>query len=123
MELNRLQLAAMAKVGNLMAMADGKFEHEEALVIAAGFADFGIDGDEFQLILGLAESMKPEAMLSILANMNIEQKKFVCGFLSTIMTSDGDIDESELKLWQLTSTLADFPTMTINEASEYWRSH
>lgn len=123
MQFNQLQLAAMAKVGKSMALADGKLEKEELMVMAAGFAEFGIHGDDFKLILSLADSMNPEQMLSTLSNLNIEQKKFVCGFLSTIMIADGEIDESEEKLWQLTSMFANFPTMTIKEASDYWRTH
>lgn len=39
------------------------------------------------------------------------------------MLSDGDIDDSELKLWKLTCALANFPTMTIGEAIEFWRNN
>lgn len=123
MELNRLQLAAAVKAGKAMAAADGKIDPEELKVIAIGLQEFGIVGDETKLILALADAMEPTTMLSTLSAMNEEQKKFVCGYLSTIMVCDGDIDESEMKLWQLTSTLAGFPTMTIAEANEYWSSH
>ncbi|MBQ2838225.1 MAG: tellurite resistance protein TerB [Muribaculaceae bacterium] len=123
MELNRLQLAAAVKAGKAMAAADGKIDPEELKVIAIGLQEFGIVGDETKLILALADAMEPTTMLATLSAMNEEQKKFVCGYLSTIMVCDGDIDESEMKLWQLTSTLAGFPTMTIAEANEYWSSH
>lgn len=123
MNFNKLQLTAMAKVGKLMLMADGKVDQEEISVISVGLAEFGISGSELNSILELSDTMQPETMLSILSSLSTEQKKFVCGFLSTIMISDGDIDDSELKLWQLTSTLAGFPTMSIREAAEYWRTH
>lgn len=123
MELNRLQLAAAVKAGKAMAAADGKIDPEELKVIAIGLQEFGIVGDETKLILSLADAMEPATMLATLAAMNEDQKKFVCGYLSTIMICDGDIDEAEMKLWQLTSTLAGFPTMTIAEANEFWRSH
>lgn len=123
MELNRLQLAAAVKAGKAMAAANGRIDPEELKVIAIGLQEFGIAGDETKLILSLADAMEPATMLATLAAMNDDQKKFVCGYLSTIMICDGDIDDAEMKLWQLTSTLAGFPTMTIAEANEFWRTH
>lgn len=123
MEFNRLQLAAAVKAGKAMAAADGRIDPEELKVIAIGLQEFGIVGEETKLILSLADAMEPATMLATLAAMNEDQKKFVCGYLSTIMICDGDIDDAEMKLWQLTSTLAGFPTMTIAEANEFWRSH
>lgn len=123
MNFNRLQLAAAVKAGKAMAAADGRLSNEECEIIAVGLAEFGVTGSETELILALADAMEPTNMLSILSSMTMEQKKFVCGYLSTIMVCDGDIDESEMKIWQLTSTFAGFPTMTITEANEYWRTH
>lgn len=123
MEFNRLQLAAAVKAGKAMAAADGKIDDNELMVIAAGLQEFGIKGKERDLILSLADAMEPANMLATLAAMNNDQKKFVCGYLSTIMVSDGDVDKSEMKLWQLISTLAAFPTMTIAEANEFWLNH
>lgn len=123
MELNRLQLAAAVKAGKAMAAADGRIDPEELKVIAIGLSEFGIVGDETELILSLADAMEPATMLATLAAMNDDQKKFVCGYLSTIMICDEDIDDAEMKLWQLTSALAGFPTMTIAEATEFWSSH
>ena len=123
MELNRLQLAAAVKAGKAMAAADGRIDPEELKVIAIGLSEFGIVGDETELILSLADAMEPATMLATLAAMNDDQKKFVCGYLSTIMICNGDIDDAEMKLWQLTSALAGFPTMTIAEAAEFWSSH
>lgn len=123
MELNKLQLAAMVKAGKAMAAADGKLDVEEVKVISIGLTEFGIHGDETNLILSLADAMEPALMLATLAAMNDEQKKFACGYLATIMAADGNIDDAETKLWQLTSTLAGFPTMTIAEACEFWKSN
>ena len=123
MKLNKLQLAAAVKAGKAMAAADGKIDPEELKVIALGLYEFGISQDEAKLILSLSDAMEPTTMLATLSAMNDEQKKFVCGYLSTIMICDGDIDDAEVKLWKLTSTLAGFPTMTIDEANKFWTSH
>lgn len=123
MQFNRLQLSAILKVGICMVNADGKVADEEGKVLCMGMAEFGVSEDDFKLLLALADAMTPPTMLATLAALNEEQKKFVCGFLATIMISDGDIDDSEVKLWQLTSSLAGFPTMSIAEAAEFWTTH
>ncbi|MCM1337325.1 MAG: hypothetical protein NC187_00005 [Candidatus Amulumruptor caecigallinarius] len=67
--------------------------------------------------------METTSMLATLASMNDSQKKYVSGFLATIMVFDGDIDDAEMKVWQLTSTLMGCPTMSLREALEYWRNN
>ena len=123
MQFNRLQLSAILKVGICMINADGKVEEKESKVLCMGMAEFGVSEDDFKLLLALADAMTAPTMLATLAALNEEQKKYVCGFLATIMISDGNIDDSEVKLWQLTSSLADFPTMTIAEAAKFWATH
>lgn len=123
MQFNNLELAAVLKVGKSMVLADGKVEEEEMKVLSLGMAEFGVTPDHLKTLLGLADAMNTATMLTTLASLNDSQKKFVCGFLATIMACDGDIDDSEVKLWQLTSALCSFPTMTIAEATEYWRTH
>lgn len=54
--------------------------------------------------------------LAILVSLDDERKKYVSSYLGTIMVSDGDIDEKEMALWQLISTLCGFPTMSIKDA-------
>ena len=120
MEFNQLQMAAMVKAGNAMALADGKVEEKELAVISTGLMRFGIVGNQVDLILQLADALKPIDMISTLSSMSLEQKKFVCGYLSTIMASDADIDESELKLWRFFSEIAGLPEMTLAEASAFW---
>ena len=123
MQFNNLELAAVLKVGYSMVQADGRVDQEELKVLATGIAEFGVDSDHFQMLMGLADSMTPSNMLAILSAMTESQKKFVCGYLATIMICDGDIDDKEMALWTLTSALAGFPTMTIQEANEYWCKH
>lgn len=55
--------------------------------------------------------------------MSDEKKKYATGFLAATMVADGNIDDSELALWKLVSTLASFPTMNIAEALSFWTSH
>lgn len=123
MKFNGLELSAVLKVGFAMAKADGKLEEEEMKVLATSMAEFGVDDKEFHSLLTLADAMTPATMIATLASLTKRQKKFVCGFLAMIMVSDGDIDDAEVKLWQLISSLCEFPTMNIKDAIEYWKTN
>lgn len=105
MQFNNLQLSAVLKVGTCMVLADGKVEEQEKNVLALGMAEFGVAEDHLKLLMALADAMTPATMLSTLSALSDEQKKFVCGFLATIMVSDGDVDDSELNptltLWNV----------------------
>ena len=59
-------------------------------------------------------------MISILSSLNYDQKKYVYGYLITIMAADEDIDASEMKLLKLISALADFPDVSMTEAASFW---
>ena len=120
MQFNNLQLSAILKIELCMAYADGKIEDSELTVVTIGMTEFGVDQNHFAFLNALADAMTPSTMLATLSSLDENQKKFVCGFLASIMTCDGEIDASELKLWQMTSSLAGFPIMTISEAKEYW---
>lgn len=120
MQFNQLQLAAMVKAGKTMALADGKIEENELLVISSGLMKFGVSKRDFDIILELSDAVSPTDMLSILSKMGNEQKKYVCGYLAAIMASDGDVDDSEAKLWCFISQLASFPEMTLAEAGAFW---
>ena len=123
MQFNNLQLSAVLKIGNCMVNADGKVDREELKVLCIGMAEFGVDEEHLKLLMALADAMTPATMVATLSALNNDQKKFVCGFLATIMICDGDVDDAEVKLWQMTSTICGFPAMTIAEAAEYWRTH
>ena len=120
MQLNKLQLAAMTKVGKAMILADGKVQGKESEVGALGLQKFGLNNADFEDVLLLSDSLKEIDMISILSSMNYEQKKYVLGYLVSIMASDGEADESELKLLNLISDLADFPSVSLREAAEFW---
>ena len=79
---------------------------------------FGIEEEDLKQILTDAASVKPEVALSVVANMTPSQKRYVTAYLGTIVAVDGDIDDSEIKLWSLISALCDLPTMSIREATK-----
>lgn len=123
MEFNIIELTATLKAGIAMVNADGKVMEEELKVLNLGMLEFGVSQEQYKQLLELGQAMSTATMFSTLSAMNDSQKKFVCGYLASIMVSDGDIDDTEVKLWKLTSTLAGFPTMSIAEACAYWSNH
>lgn len=123
MQFTGQELTALIKMGFSMASADGKFVDEEKAAITFGMLEFGLDKDMIVGCVALAANMEPAEALAILAGMDSTQKKYATGFLATVMAADGDIDDSEVKMWQLICTLAGFPTMNIAEALDFWRKH
>lgn len=123
MNFNGIQMAAIIKAAKAMIAADGHMDENETHLLSSELINFGVNPQELPQLLQLGDVMEPATMLATLAAMNDSQKKYVSGFLATIMVSDGEIDDAELKLWKLTSTLMGCPTMTLQEAIEYWRNN
>jgi len=121
MTLNGKQLSALVKMGVAMALADGKFEETEKVAIAMELVKFGVSSTQATQIIANSQSMDASYALATLAEMNTLQKKYATGYFAAVMASDGDIDPSEIKMWQLICTLSAFPTMNIGEALSFWK--
>lgn len=117
MTFTRIEMSAITKLALAMANADGKIEKSELNYIALELARFGVR--DCEPIIDGANEMDGSDALSIVAKMTDEEKKYVAAYLGTVMAVDNDIDEKELALWRLTSTLCGLPTMNILEAIEY----
>lgn len=121
-KFSNLQISAIIRAGIVLSEIDGKTDSSEAAVMAATLFGFvGCNESEYKSIMSSVESMNEDVMLSILSSMNEEQKKFVCGFLSTIIIADGKIDDSEIRMWRVFTTLARLPQMSIQEAGKYFK--
>lgn len=120
---NGKELAALIKLGIAMAQSDGHIDQIEELAIASELNNFGVDKEDAPSLLATAATMQFTDALGTIAMMNIEQKRYACGHLAAIMAADGIIADTEVKLWQLVCTLADFPTMNIREALIFWKNN
>lgn len=123
MKFKKIELCALIKMAFSIAAADGKFVDEEKTAIAFGMAEFGLDANEMKKMTDMTVQLDATAALSILSSMDSSQKKYATGYLAAVMAADGDVDPSEVKMWQLISTLAGFPTMSFAEALSFWTSH
>lgn len=123
MQFNGKELTAIVKNAIAMAAADGRFAEEEKAAIILELAQFGVSKEQAALMLINAEQMDAVEALAVISSMDLMQKKYVTGFLAAIMAADGDIDDSEMKVWSLISALANLPTMTMFEALDFWKNH
>lgn len=119
MDFNRDELMAIAKIANAMIAADGKVEENEMSSWTLEMERFGIAEAEFRTLYEQSEELDFVNALSVISNFDEERKRYVGAFIGTLMAIDGDIDDAELKLWQLVSTFCDLPTMSLGEALAY----
>ena len=123
MKYTGIELSAIVKLANAMVMADGKVANEEIAAMSIELANFGVDENAAKSIIGAADAMEYGHAVAVVAAMNLEQKKYVTGYLAFIMAADGEIAATEVSMWQLLSTLAQLPTMTVAEALLFWNNH
>lgn len=117
------QLTAILKLGTLMIAADGKVTEEEKNSLLGELLSFNVPPEKAALMFIATQEMETTEPIMIISNLNLEQKKYVTGYLAMLMTSDGDIDDSELKLWRVISSICRLPKMTIEEAVSFWTTH
>ena len=123
MKYTREELVALIRMGVAMAAADGTATKEEAFPGFVELKKFGATQSDATAILDSSQKMAFADAIRILSSMSDEKKKYATGFLAATMVADGNIDDSEVALWKLVSTLAGFPTMNIAEALSFWTSH
>lgn len=120
MTFNGKEMAALLGVANMMVNADGKTADEEIALVRHELKNFGALTSQ---ILDLAQSMTGEEAIGTLSKMSTEQKKYACGYFAAIIAVDGKITDDELVIWRLVSTLANFPTTSMNDALNFWTTH
>ena len=112
------ELAAIIYLAMNMIMADGRVDEKEKKALALEMVRFGVQGDQLAKLTAMGQAMDTVEIVSIISNLKSDEKKYVAALLGTLMAIDGDIDDTEMKLWQLTSTLCNLPTMNIKQALE-----
>lgn len=123
MVLNSQQLAALIKAAYAMVAADGEINKNETDVVVHELKNFNVTENDLPRLLAMSEAMDSSEMFRHLSSLSLDEKKYVSGFLAVIMIADGNIDDKEVAVWQLTCSLANFPSMSMKESIEYWRTH
>lgn len=116
MIFNGQELVAIIKMAKAMVMADGKIEPSEIAVMTREFMRFGVPQNQVDLLLKASDNIEASQAVALVAGMDEERKKYVASYLGVIMAADGDIDDNELELWTLISTLCGLPTMNVLDA-------
>lgn len=117
MTFTGIEFAAITKMVFAIVNADDKVDNKEIRYIATEMARFGIT--ESSTILKMAEEMETSKAVGTIAALDDERKRYVSAYLGTTMIIDGEIDEKELALWRLITSLCSLPQMTVKEAIEY----
>lgn len=123
MRFTQEEMTAILRLAKLMAMADGKVTEGEINCIFADLLSFGVTANNLEPLEETANALEPTKAISIVAQMTMDEKKYVCGYLAAVMIADGNIDAKEQALWALVSALASFPKMTIAEAVDFWQKN
>lgn len=105
-----------------MTFADGKVDPNEMKVMALEFIRFGVPQTDLELILNAADAMDSDEAIRIISSFDTERKKYVAAYLGLIMVADKNVDEKELALWKLISTLCSLPTMSIGDALDFMKN-
>ena len=116
MIFNGQELVAIIKMAKSMVMADGKIEPSEIAVMTREFMRFGVPQNQVDLLLKASDNIEASQAVALVAGMDEERKKYVASYLGVIMAADGNIDDNELALWSLISTLCGLPTMNVLDA-------
>ena len=116
LQFNGKELAAIVKLALSMIMADGRVDEKEKVALTLEMVRLGVKQEQLVGLIAVAQAMDATEIIPIISNLASDEKKYVAAFLGTLMAVDGDIDDAEKKLWQLTSTLCNLPTMSIMQS-------
>lgn len=108
--------SAIAYIIEAMVLVDGEMHKKEMLFNMLILSKLNIAKEQFDR--GLEYDLTEAC--DILKAMTREKKKCVSAMLGVMLGIDGDIDEKELMLWRMVSTICGFPTMNLAEAKEYF---
>lgn len=113
------ELAAILKLGKMMAKADGRIDDNEMMVLTNELLRFGVQRNQIHALEELGNTMGPDALLATVFSMDADQKKYVTAYLGVILAIDNNIDDAEMRLWSMVTMLCDLPEMTIGEAMRF----
>lgn len=122
MTFSGFEFAAIIKMANAMAFADGKVEKQELSSIVNEMQRFGVNPDDADSLLEASDKMETADAVSLISKMDLERKQYVAAFLGAIMAVDMEITDSEMAMWSLVSELCKLPTMSVRQALDIMTS-
>lgn len=119
LSFTKKEMAAIIKIASVMAAADGSLHNKETEMMTAEAFRFNLDENDVDQMLKLSNQMDAKEALAAIATMTDSQKRYVTAYLGTLMAIDGDVDDKEMSLWRLVSTICKLPSMSISDAIHY----
>lgn len=116
------ELAAILKMAMTIAEADGNVSKEETTLMALELVRFGVSEEKTNVIINETSKLSTTEACVIISKMTSEEKKYVTAYLGTMICADGRIEESEIKIWSLTSAICNLPAMSLREAVEFMKN-
>lgn len=120
MTFSGLELSAIVKLGMLMSLADGKVDNNESKVVTLELLKFGLNQNQAKSTVLAADAMDFTQAVAIVKNMTSSEKKHVVSFLGAVISADGKIAESEVKMCTMLSILCGLPEITAVDAITNW---
>lgn len=114
--LDELELAALVKIANYMAEADGIIDEGEFAIIVDEISKFGVSEEVYDDILAASVEMDAATAIKTIEKVGENEKKYVSAFLVILMIVDEELQEPEIKLLHFISTLCELPMVSIDEA-------
>lgn len=117
MTLSGKQMTALVKLMKLIMSADGVIEESEIKYLALELNRFNVPASHLEGILKLSDEMEFSEAIAIISGLDSTHKNYVTAALGAMIAADGDVDDSEIKIWSLISALCDLPTMNVRQAA------
>lgn len=116
LKFKKIELVAILKVALDMASVDGNIDSIESDVIYTQMMRFGVTHEELSALSEDAIlNMKPHVAMSIIDEMTYIQKQYVQALLVIIMSADGEIHETEMKVLQIVTMCCGLPPINMND--------
>lgn len=119
MKFSKKELEAVLKITVAMASADGVITEIETNFIAYELSRFGVEPAQTGALIDETVALPFETAISVIKSLDEEQKYYVCAFMAGVMSCDGEVDTTELRLWQYTCQMCSLPHTTLDDAIEY----
>lgn len=116
MKFTGRELSAILKMAQTVALADGNVSEEESFLMAMELLRFGVMGVEVNQLLEEAKKLTSVDACVVISQMTAEEKRYVVAYLGAMMCADGKIDDSEVRVWTVISSLCGLPEMNVEEA-------
>ncbi len=105
-----------------MATADGVIREEEKNFIAYELSRFGVKPEQLNALIDSTVALPFDEAIAAISAMDEERKFYVSAFMGGVMSCDGEVDMTELRLWQYTCALCALPKITLDQANDYIRN-